>query len=190
MNQPALARVQALFNPSDYLAVEDFVRTHHEAVYRLAFSVLDDPAEADDAAQEALVAALRALPTYRGEAAFSTWLYTITLNVCRGRLRKRKRAERLFETLRAIFHLRAEAQPAPEEAAIHNETLARVRQAVNALDEKHRLPVILRYYHDLPTAEIAHILGLNEGTVHSRLFNARAKLGAALAHLAPSPEDD
>src|SRR3546814_12520019 len=60
----------------------------------LALSILDDPAEAEEAAQDALVAAINALDTYRGDSAFTTWLYAITLNVCRTRLRKHRSEER------------------------------------------------------------------------------------------------
>lgn len=145
-------------------------------VYRLALSILDDAAEADEAAQDALLAALKALDTYRGQAAFSTWLYAITVNVCRARLRKRQTAERLLRSLTTFFWPTADRPHGPEEAAIHNETEADVWRAVSALDEKHRLPIILRYYHDFSTDEIARMLTINEGTVRSRLHTAREQL--------------
>lgn len=150
-------------------------------VYRLALSILDDAAEADEAAQDALLAALRAFDSYRGEATFSTWLYTITLNVCRARLRKRQTAERLLRTLKTIFWPLADKPRLPEEDAILNERAADVWQAVNELDERHRLPVILRYYHDFSTDEIARMLTLNEGTVRSRLHTAREQLRVRLS---------
>lgn len=164
----------------DAAAIESLVVTHRPMVYRLALSILDDAAEADEAAQDALLAALRALETYRGEAAFSTWLYTITLNVCRARLRKRQTAERLFRTLKTFFWPIAEKPRWPEENAILQETEADVWRAVNELDEKHRLPIILRYYHDFSTDEIARMLTINEGTVRSRLHTAREQLRVRL----------
>lgn len=161
-------------------AIEGLVATHRPMVYRLALSILDDAAEADEAAQDALLAALNALDTYRGEAAFSTWLYTITLNVCRARLRKRQTAERLLRTLKTFFWPAADRPRWPEDVAIHNETEADIWQAVNDLDEKHRLPIILRYYHDFSTDEIARMLAINEGTVRSRLHTAREQLRVRL----------
>lgn len=161
-------------------AGEHFVRAHQQTVYRFALSILEDPVEAEDAAQDALVAALRHLRSYRGEASITTWLYTITLNLCRKRLNKRRRGEQLLAVLQGLFHLKGEAHERPEEAALREEAQADVLRAVQRLDEKHRLPVLLRYYHDLPVAEIAQILGLSEGTVHSRLFTARERLRAAL----------
>ncbi|MBI3240972.1 MAG: RNA polymerase sigma factor [Chloroflexi bacterium] len=164
------------YQAGDALAVEMFVRAHQQAVYRLALSVLDDPAEADEASQDSLVAAINALDSYRGESAFTTWLYAITLNVCRARLRKRGSRERLIQALHAIFRLKGETAAHPEETAIKNEADAAVLQAVNRLDEKHRLPIVLRYYNDFSIAEIAQLLGINEGTVHSRLYTARERL--------------
>ncbi|MGH2524758.1 MAG: RNA polymerase sigma factor, partial [Anaerolineales bacterium] len=123
---------------------------------------------------------LRALDSFRGDSAFTTWLYTITLNVCRRRLRQRRAWNRVLNALRAAFQLGGHASTDPEVATIQHEADARLWAAVNALGEKHRLPVILRYYHGLSIAEIARMLKLNEGTVHSRLNTARERLRAAL----------
>lgn len=154
-------------------SIETLVRAHQDDVYRLALSILNEAAEADEATQETFIAALNALSTYRGEAAFSTWLYTITLNICRGRLRKRKTRERLAQMLKAILPF---ATSHPEEIAIRRDSDARLWQAIQALSEKLRLPIILRYYHDLSIAEIAIILEIKENTVRTRLFNAREQL--------------
>jgi len=164
----------------DVLAIEALVRAHGPAVYRLALSLLDDPAEADEAAQDVFVAALRALKTYRGEAALTTWLYAITLNVCRARLRQRRTWGRLLGVLRALFRPGGAAPAEPEAVVIQHEADAELWEAVAALDEKHRLPVILRYAQGFSTAEIAQLLGISEGTVHSRLFTARERLRARL----------
>lgn len=176
MSRSETLQLLQLYQADDVTAVEMFVRAHQQAVYRLAVSVLDDPAEAEEATQDALVAALNALDTYRGDSAFTTWLYAITLNICRTRLRKHRSRDRLMDTLRSLFHVGGETPPHPEEAAIRNESDEIVAQAVNSLDEKHRLAVVLRYYNELPIAEIARLLDISEGTVHSRLFTARERL--------------
>lgn len=157
-----------------------FVRAHQQPVYRLALSILDDPAEAEEAAQDALVAALNALDTYRGDSAFTTWLYAITLNTCRTRLRKHRSRDRLLDTLKALFHLNGDGVSHPEESAIRTEADEAVARAVNSLDEKHRLTVVLRYFNELSIAEIAQLLDISEGTVHSRLFTARERLRVML----------
>lgn len=167
--------------PLDAVALESMVVAHRPIIYRLALSILDDAAEADEAAQDALLAALKAVGSYRGDAAFTTWLYAITLNVCRARLRKRRTADRLLHTLKTFFWPLADKPHLPEEAMVLTEHEAEVWQAVSALDEKHRWPIILRYYHDLSTDEIARVLKINEGTVRSRLHTAREQLRGRLS---------
>jgi RNA polymerase sigma-70 factor, ECF subfamily len=160
----------------DESAVELLVSRFQKPLYRLALSILEDPSEAEEAAQDALLSALGALDSYRGEASLNTWLHTITVNVCRTRLRKRQARGRLWEALQALFRTGGEREPHPEETVIHNEADRALWNAVHTLDEKHRLPVILRYYHDMPVAEIAQVLNVNEGTLHSRLSIARDRL--------------
>jgi RNA polymerase sigma-70 factor (ECF subfamily) len=179
-NPMETARLITLCRDGDESAVETLVSTFQKPTYRLALSILEDPSEAEEAAQDALLAALGALDSYRGEASFNTWLHTITVNVCRSRIRKRQTWERLKNTLQSFFHTGGEAPPHPEEVAIHNESDAALWRAVHGLNEKHRLPVILRYYHDCSIAEIAQILGVNEGTIHSRLSIARDRLRSLL----------
>jgi RNA polymerase sigma-70 factor (ECF subfamily) len=167
----------------DESALETLVSRFQRPLYRLALSILEDPAEAEEAAQDALLAALGSLDSYRGDASINTWLHAITVNLCRSRLRKRQSGHRLWEALRTIFHLGGaggEPDTHPEETVIHHEADRALWEAVHALDEKHRLPVILRYYHDLPVAEIARILQVNEGTIHSRLSIARDRLRSQL----------
>jgi RNA polymerase sigma-70 factor, ECF subfamily len=173
----ALLRVRS----GDASELDDLVRQCYPAVFRFAISILDDPDDADDAAQEALIAAVGSLDRYRGESSFKTWLYAITLNTCRGYLRRRKARNTVMGALRLVMPTRS-TLPTPEEATTHNESDRTLWAAVDGLDEKHRIVVLLRYAHDLPTKEIAQMLGVNEGTVHSRLHYAREKLMKQLRH--------
>ena len=157
----------------DSLAIERLVQTYQGEVYRLALSILDDSDEADDATQEVFLSVLRALESFRGHAAFKTWLFSITVNVCRNRLGRAKSRGRLQQMLQSLFSLE---QAHPEKEAVQNEAGAALGRAIRALDDKHRIPVILRYYHDLSVADIAEMLGVPIGTVHSRLNHAREKL--------------
>jgi RNA polymerase sigma-70 factor (ECF subfamily) len=161
-------------------AIEMFVRRYETGLYRLALSIVGDPAEAAEVTQETFLAALQALPGYQEQKSFKAWLYTIALNHSRSHLRKRKVRERLRSTLTGIFKIETEKQTWPEEAAIQNEKEAQLWNALNQMDERHRTVVVLRYFHELPIAEISEILSVNEGTVHSRLHSARAKLRSAL----------
>lgn len=161
----------------DPLAIERLVQTHQKDVHRLALSILDDPDEAEDAVQEVFVSALRSLDSFRGDSSLKTWLFRITINLCRSRVQRGRSRMRLRQILESLF--RAD-QPHPESEAIRHEADSALWRAVRALDEKHRIPVILRYYHDLPAAEIAEMLGVPVGTVHSRLNHARERLRAWL----------
>lgn len=157
-------------------AIQDLVSEHEKALYRLALSILDDPAEADEATQDAFLAVLKRLDTFRGDSSFTTWIYRITVNLCRDRLRKRRSKEKIIYLLRSIFWLDGISPAIPEDSVIQREANSALWKAVDALGEKHRLPVILYYYHDLPVTEIAKILNLSTGTILSRLYAAREKL--------------
>ena len=158
----------------DSSAIESFVETYQQELYRLALSILDDSSEADDATQEALLAALRALDSFHGASSLKTWLYSITVNICRTRLQTRKRRGRLRQILRGI--LQVTRHPSVEERAVENESGEALWRLIHTMDDKHRIPIVLRYYHDLPVAEIAAILQMPDGTVHSRLNTARRQL--------------
>ncbi len=155
--------------------IEMLVHTYYAQVQRLALSLLDDPDEAEDATQEVFIAAARALPRFRGEASLKTWLYTITLNHCRRVGQKRRRQQLLRAPLEKLQNWLT-GGPNPEESATRRESDRHLWQTIDSLSEKHRLPFILRYVHGLTALEIAEILTLNEGTVHSRLHYARRYL--------------
>lgn len=159
--------------------IDSLVTAYYPIIRRLAFSILGDVHEAEDAAQETFIAVARSLEGFREDASPKTWLYSIAVNHCRGRLRKVKTRMRLQNLLQAL-HLQQARPPDPEQAFAQNEADRSIWQAVDHLDEKHRLVVILRYVHDLTTPEIAQVLGISPGTVHSRLHYARQELRACL----------
>lgn len=164
-------------------AIEALVREYEAGVFRLALSVVGDPAEAHEVTQESFLSALRALPSYREQKSFKAWLYAIALNHSRSHLRKRKVLERLRSSLTAVFRTETERQVSPEETAIQNEKEAALWRSINQLDERHRIVLVLRYFHELSIAEISEVLSVNEGTIHSRLHSARAKLRDSLKYL-------
>ena len=165
----------------DETAIAQLVQDYQLDVFRLALSILNDPSEANEAAQDTFIAALNALRSYRENSSFKAWLYTIALNTSRSRLRRRKARERLQHRLTAIFHVQAQRPPTLEDAVIGNEEDAALWKALEKLGEKHRIPIVLRYYHGLSVSEVAEILKIKEGTVHSRLSIARDRLRAELA---------
>lgn len=164
-------------------AIEMFVRRYEGDVFRLALSILGDEAEAGEVAQETFIAALRSLRTYEDRKSFKAWLFTIALNLSRSQLRKRKFLERLKSAVGAVFRIESRKQLTPEEEVIRTEKEAAVWNELNQLDERHRTVAILRYFHELPIAEIAEMLSVNEGTIHSRLHTVRERLRNALGHV-------
>ena len=165
----------------DRTAVEQLVKEYQPRLFRLALSILDSGREdgsvdAQEVTQDALMSALRSLDSYRGEAKISTWLYSITVNLCRNRLRSRQRRERMRKVFERLTTPIDGAPPQPEVVLIQKQADAVLFDAVQSLNEKHRLPVILRFYHDCSIHEIAQILEIPEGTVHSRLNTSRKKM--------------
>lgn len=155
--------------------IEALVHNYYDSVYRLSIAILDDAEEAADAAQETFISAAQALDEFRGQSSLKTWLFAIAINQCRRQLGQRKRRQALvkaWEMARSLV-----ARPTTlDEKMIHAERTATLLQAVAELKESHRLPIILRYSQGLTAPEIAQILQISEGTVHSRLHYARRQL--------------
>jgi RNA polymerase sigma-70 factor (ECF subfamily) len=141
---------------------------------RLAESILQDRQEAEDAVQQAFISAATRLERYLPGTDFTAWIYTITVNVCRGALR-RKRARNGLLRLIGRSHL-AQACLHPEDALLQSEASRRLWEAVDRLDNKQRLVVLLRYQEDLPVHTIAQILSIPEATVYTRLYTALRRL--------------
>jgi len=159
---------------TDALA-ELFLR-YNERVFRLVYLVTHSRQDAQDITQEAFIHVIKALRAFDPrKGTFETWLYAIAVNLARDHLRRQKR---LFSS----WHLLEESvvcpgsRDEPEHVSLENERQHAIWQAVNELEEKQRLAVILRYYLDLSCAEIAQILRCPEGTVYSRLYYARLAL--------------
>jgi RNA polymerase sigma-70 factor (ECF subfamily) len=161
-------------------SADQLVRDFYQPVQYFAQSILNDPDDADDVAQEALIVAMSSLSKYRGESSFKTWLFSITLNLCRQHFRKLRSRRTLATALQAV-EMTAGQPPAPEDIVSRHEADRRLWAAVDALDEEHRTAIVLRYVHDLEIKEIAFITRTKEGTVHSRLHRARLNLQRMLA---------
>lgn len=164
-------------------AIELLVRQYEAAIFGLALSIVGDPAEAREITQDTFISALRSLKTYQEQQSFKSWLYTIAINHSRSHLRKRKATERLRATLANILRLEVQKQVLPEEAFAQNEEEAILWKALNLLEERYRTVVVLRYFHEFSITEIAELLSIKEGTIHSRLYYAREKLRNSLNDL-------
>lgn len=146
------------------------VRPCLDRAYRLALRILHDAAEAEDAVQDALYNAWRALPRFRGEAKFSTWLYRIVWRQCVDRARRR----RPLALEEGIVASDQSSDPATRFESV--ETRDEVEQALRRLSVPYRTVLTLFYMEDLPIKEIADIVGLPQGTVKTHLHRARKEL--------------
>jgi RNA polymerase sigma-70 factor (ECF subfamily) len=160
----------------DAAVCDRLMLAYYDFVYHLACTFLGDQDEADDAAQETFLQAVLHLHQYEPGTNLKSWIAKITINTCRIKYRKQKARRRLEAVLKLLTHPVAPDQRSPEESAITGEQQRLLRQAVDALDEKHRMPVLLRYVHGMSVPEIAQALAEKEGTIHSRLHYAHRKL--------------
>jgi RNA polymerase sigma-70 factor, ECF subfamily len=136
--------------------------------------------EAEDAAHDSFLSALKALGSYRGEASLKTWLFSVTINECRQRLRKRQTRQRVMHALTMLWPA-ADSTIHPEQAAIEGEIGDTLRHLVREMDESLSLPLVLRYGHSMTIGEIARMLHISERTVHVRLHKAHLHLRARMA---------
>ncbi|GAG35894.1 unnamed protein product, partial [marine sediment metagenome] len=162
---------------------------HYASIYHLALSILDDPDEAEDVAQETFIAASMKLEGFRGDSDIKTWLFSIAINSSRGKLRKRKTQRALNNVLQSFQRLVSYPRN-PEKVALQTEIDEQLWQIIDSFHDKHRLPIILRYVHQLPNSDIARILDVKEGTIHSRLFYAHQKIRRELKRLGFSQLED
>lgn len=161
----------------DEEAFAQLVRLHENKVYHLALRMCGNPEDATDVAQEAFLAAWRGLPNFRGEAGFSTWLYRLVNNAAIDHLRKTKKQRGDVSLDDEESHVDTpDTGPGPQEAAESGELRQAVAEGLNRLGEDHRQVLVLREVQQLSYEEIAGVLGLDLGTVKSRLSRARNAL--------------
>ena len=159
----------------DGAAFGTLVRDHQELAFRTAYLITRNAADAEDAAQTALVKAYYALPRFRRGAPLRPWLLAIVANEARNRRRAEGRREGL--TLRAAHELPSgDAAPSPEGRAIAAEKRAALLGALERLSEDDRLVLSCRYLLDLGEEETGEVLSLRRGTVKSRTSRALGRL--------------
>lgn len=160
-------------------AFDELMERYQRDIYRLCFRYVGNPEDAGDMAQETFIRAYKAIGRFRGQSAFSTWLYRIGVNACLN-FRSARRP--------AAAELPAEL---PDRGAstlvrLEEEERAReLRKAVSELPDRQRATLILKVFHELTHQEVAEILGSSVGTVKANLFHAlanlRKRLGAGAA---------
>jgi RNA polymerase sigma-70 factor, ECF subfamily len=177
-------------SPGDPRLYEALMDGYYNFIYRLTATILNDPCEADDAAQETFIRAASHIDAYHAGTNIKSWLAKIAINICRDKLRRMKSGQHLQEMLKIFSWQAVQNSPTLEEMVIRNERVKTIQKLVDSLDEKHRLPILLRYVQEMTIAEIAQTLAINEGTVLSRLHYAHLKLRNRLAALNPEQQEN
>ena len=164
-------------------AFDDLVRKHRQRVFNIAFQILRNYEDANEVAQDVFVKVYRNLATFRGESAFTTWLYQIAINLARNRIRYNRRRHHndsvSFDCANDEGHGQlgpVDPAPTPYKAAVATEQSRLIEQAMNVLSVAHREILILRVIEDLSYEEIAAVLECSLGTVKSRIARARVEL--------------
>lgn len=165
-------------------AFDELVRRHKDRVYNVLVRYLGNEQDALDAAQEVFVRAYRGLHGFTGRARLSTWLYSIAANLARNRLRDGKRKgrdkkvslEELAQTSPAAAGRALGVAVNPRDVAQKGELDALLQQTLSGLPDHYRMPFILRVVEGMSYAEIGEILDCPEGTIKSRLNEARRRL--------------
>jgi RNA polymerase sigma-70 factor (ECF subfamily) len=169
------------------LAAEAVARDYGDLVLRVAHHFCATREEAQDAAQEAFISLIEALPTFRGGCALSTWVYRITLNACRARGRHRQ----LLRQREAPLEHDPPSAELPASARLElDERQQALRRAVAALPADYRAVVVLHYHQGLSYDDVAEVLGLPLGTVKVRLFRAKQLLRRRLGAISPEPPEE
>ena len=191
-NEPAMSAEQSdlslvqLAQRGDSGAFDALVRRYQHKVVKLVMRYVRDPADAEDIAQEAFIKAFRALPRFRGDSAFYTWLYRIAINTAKNALAARGRSPIEYdldrpdgeESHEVLAHMKETATP--EALALTEEIRSIVTNAIDALPEDLRTAIQLRELEGMSYEEIANAMECPVGTVRSRIFRAREAIDARL----------
>ena len=164
----------ARFCRGEKRAFEEVIERWNHDVINLAYKMIGDREEAHDIAQQCFLKAYQGRERFAGEAKIGTWLYRITVNLCRDRIRANQVRRRFMHG--AMEQARGEMTPKRDESREQQETIRKVSDAVATLPESEREVVVLRHYHGLTCPEISDVLDTPYSTVKSRLNQALGRL--------------
>lgn len=178
------------FKNGDQSAFDEMVARYWDRIYSMVNQLLRNTQDAEEVTQDAFIRAHRGLSNFRGDSAFSTWLYQIATNLARNRYwywwrRKRDKSVSFDQpigpdnatTLADIIPAEVET---PNDITVTQEFVDKIAEGMDKLTPKHREILTLRNIRNLSYEEIAQILGLSVGTVKSRIARARESLRAKL----------
>ncbi|MBF0280658.1 MAG: sigma-70 family RNA polymerase sigma factor [SAR324 cluster bacterium] len=171
----------------DKSAFEVLVKKHQASVGRLSYSIMKSDQGVSDIVQEVFLSVFRGLSKFRGDAAFKTWLYKITVHETMRYLKKRKRWNSLIDKDRSITDASEvslfvfDHKTSPEHLVLDNQKKSLIHDAMKKLSDNHRIVLHLHYQEDLSVQEISEILEIPVGSVKSRLHYARIQLKELLS---------
>lgn len=165
----------------DERAFEKLVEEYRERVHRVAWRILRDDEDAEDAAQEAFIKVFKNIGRFEGRSSLYTWIYRITVNIALNKI-KRDKFRRMVPLGDMI---RGDSRPHsdPARAALSSEIATRIDEAVKLLPDKQRAVFTLKFYEELSHREIAEVVGCSEGTSKANYFHAIRKLRKSLEDL-------
>jgi RNA polymerase sigma-70 factor (ECF subfamily) len=181
----------------DLMAFDQLVERYQQKVYNMAFRMSGNHEDALDWSQESFLRAYRALDQFRGQSAFGTWLFRITTNTCLDELRKRKRQPLVvLSTSSSVttedgdyqVEFAGPEEDTPEERTLSKELQETVHRALQLLSSEHRTVLVLRDLEGHAYEDIADTLGVNIGTVKSRINRARIALREQLEAMEQKPQ--
>jgi len=164
----------------DKAAFSHLVDSYKVPVYNLAFRMLGNAEDAEDAAQETFLRAYAQMHSYDRSRKFSSWLLSIAAHYCIDQLRRRRFAWLPIEAVDGLDWMWVEDNQ-PEDAVVDGEERDEIRRLLHLLPAKYRLVLVLRYWYDLSYEEIAQVAKLSEAAVKTRLHRAREMLSDHLA---------
>jgi RNA polymerase sigma-70 factor (ECF subfamily) len=167
---PEEASLIAAAKEGDSEAFRQLYEHYRDRIYNLIYYSLRNSHQAEDLLQSVFLKVFQALPLFRADSSFVTWIYRVTLNECKNA----QRGRRFWLPLSEIFEKPEERDPHPLPDRIHSSNLQvhALRQAVMKLKPKYREVLMLKYFEELSYEEVSSILGISMGTVASRLHRA------------------
>ncbi len=180
MNEEQLNKERAWLEQAikgDKVAFGELIESFQGPVYNLAYRMLNNSGEAEEAAQEAFIRAWTRLDSYDSKRKFSTWLFSITSNYCIDQIRKRRALLlSIDEPLPPHPALTSDKAQGPEAQMASGEQEEMVQALLQELPEEYRTAVILRYWQEMSYTEIAEVTDSSVSAIKSRLFRARKQL--------------
>jgi RNA polymerase sigma-70 factor (ECF subfamily) len=181
-NDEALVRA---FQAGDNNAFDELVLRHKERIFNMCYRFFGDYEEANDSAQEVFMKVYMSLKGFRGESSFSTWLYRITVNICKNKLKSlRYRFKSRTVSIGDVYEPEKGSSPldiadtslSPADCLETKQRDLLIQRAINALPPPQKMVIVLRHIEGLSYEEIAEVTGFTLGTVKSKIARARLRL--------------